>query len=57
MKQKETPYLTPAPLTEPQLKQVYGPNRQAERQERVAGKTALQSIRKAAKKHGRLEEL
>jgi putative addiction module CopG family antidote len=57
MEREESSYLNPAPLTEGQLKEVYQPNSQAERQERLAGRTALKSIRRAAKKQSGIENL
>jgi len=49
-------YLSPPPLTELQLKEIYGSNPQAECRERVAAYTALKSIRGAVKKHCGIEE-
>ena len=57
MEREESSYLNPAPLSEGQLKEVYQPNLQAERQERLAGRTALKSIRRAAKKQNGIENL
>lgn len=57
MEREESSYLNPPPLTEPQLREIYGPNPQAERRERIAGRTALRSIRRAAKKHRGIEDL
>jgi Arc/MetJ-type ribon-helix-helix transcriptional regulator len=57
MEREETSYLNPPPLTQPELREVYGPDPEAERQERLAAETALRSIRKAAKRHRRIEEL
>ena len=51
MEREENAYLNPPPLTEQQLREVYAPNPQANRQERIAGRASLKSIRKAAKKH------
>jgi putative addiction module CopG family antidote len=57
MEREESSYLNPPPLTERELKEVYGSNPEAERQERIAGRTALKSIRRTAKKHRGIEEL
>jgi len=57
MEREETSYLNPPPLTQSQWKEIYGPNPEAERQERLAAHTVLKSIRKAAKQHGSIEEL
>jgi putative addiction module CopG family antidote len=57
MEREESSYLNPPPLTEQQLREIYTPNQQADRQERIAGRTALKSIRKAAKKHRNIDEL
>jgi putative addiction module CopG family antidote len=57
MEREENSYLNPPPLTEEQLREVYGSDAKAERRERIAGRTALKSIRRAAKKHRSIEEL
>jgi putative addiction module CopG family antidote len=57
MEREETSYLNPPPLTEPQLKEIYGPNPEAERRERLAAATTIKSIRKVAKKHRGTEKL
>ena len=57
MEREESSYLNPAPLTELQLKEIYRPDPKAEHQERLAGRTALQSIRRAARKHSNIETL
>ena len=57
MEREETSYLNPPPLTDQQLKEIYGPNPEAERKERMAGRTALRSIRRAAKKHRSIDDL
>jgi Arc/MetJ-type ribon-helix-helix transcriptional regulator len=57
MERDEASYLNPPPLTDYQLSEVYAPDPQAEQEERVAGATALKSIRKAAKKHRGIERL
>jgi putative addiction module CopG family antidote len=57
MEREETSYLNPPPLTKAQLREIYGPNPEAERHEQLAAGTALRSIRRAAKQHGRIEEL
>lgn len=57
MEREESSYLNPPPLTEQQLREIYGPNEKAERQERIAGRTALKSIRRTARKHRNIEDL
>jgi putative addiction module CopG family antidote len=57
MEREESSYLNPAPLTEQQLREIYKPNRQTDRRERIAGRAALKSIRNAAKRHGRIDDL
>jgi putative addiction module CopG family antidote len=57
MEREESSYLNPLPLTEQQLREIYAPNPLAERRERLAGRTALNSIRRAAKKHRGIEDL
>jgi len=57
MEREEASYLNPPPLTESQLKEIYGPDPKAERQERLAASTTLKSIRSAVKKHGSIDEL
>jgi putative addiction module CopG family antidote len=57
MEREENSYLNPPPLTEQQLRKVYGPDQKGERQERSAGRTALKSIRRAAKKHRSIDDL
>jgi putative addiction module CopG family antidote len=57
MEREENSYLNPPRLTEQQLREVYGSNQKADRQERTAGCTALRSIRRAAKKHRGIDEL
>ena len=57
MEREENSYLNPPPLTEQQLREIYGPNRKAENQERIAGRTAVKSIRRGAKRHRSLEDL
>lgn len=57
MEREENSYLNPAPLTEQQLREIYGRNPHADRQERIAGRVVVASIRKAAKKHRNIEEL
>ena len=57
MEREEASYLNPPPLTEQQLREIYGPNLKAERQERIAGRTALKSIRRAARKRRSIEDL
>lgn len=53
MEREENSYLNPAPLSDHQLREIYGPSPDAERQERIAARTVLRSIRSAAKKHSR----
>lgn len=57
MEREETSYLNPTPLTESELKEIYGPDPEAERRERLGAGTAIKSIRKAASKHQNLGEL
>jgi putative addiction module CopG family antidote len=57
MEREENSYLNPPGLTEQQLREVYGSHQKADRQERTAGRTALRSIRRAAKKHRGIDEL
>ena len=57
MEREESSYLNPPPLTEQQLHVIYRPDPHADRQERIAGRTTLKSIRKAAKKHRSIDDL
>ena len=57
MERQESSYLNPSPLTERQLHEIYGPNPEADRQEQIAGRTSLNSIRKAVKKRRSIEDL
>jgi len=57
MEREESSYLNPLPLSNDQLKEIYIDNVEGERQERMAGKTALKSIRKAAKKNRSIGDL
>jgi len=57
MEREENSYLNPPPLSESQLREIYGPNPKAERQERIAARTALRSIRRVARKHRSIEDL
>ena len=57
MEREESSYLNPPPLTDQQLREIYQPNPQADRQERIAGRTALKSIRKTARKHRSIDDL
>jgi putative addiction module CopG family antidote len=57
MEREESSYLNPLPLTEPQLREIYKPDAQAERRERLAGRASLKSIRKAAKKQRSIDDL
>ncbi len=57
MEREESSYLNPLPLTERQLREIYEPNALADRKERIAGRTALESIRRAAKKHRSIDDL
>jgi putative addiction module CopG family antidote len=57
MERDESSYLNPRPLTEQQLREIYKPNPEADRQERIAGRTSLKSIRKAARKHRSIDDL
>jgi len=57
MEREENSYLNPPPLSEQEFREIYAPNPQAERQERAAGRASLKSIRKAARKHGSVDDL
>ena len=57
MEREESSHLNPPPLTDQQLKEIYAPNSEAERHERIAARTALKSIRKAAKKVRSIDDL
>ena len=57
MERDENSYLNPRPLNEEQLREIYGPNPQADREERIAGRTSMQSIRRAAKKQTSIDDL
>ena len=57
MEREESSYLNPPSLTEHQLREIYGPNSAAERQERIARRTLYKSIRKVAKKHKTIDDL
>ena len=57
MEREGSSYLNPPPLTKQQLREIYRPDPQADRQERIAGRTTLKSIRKAAKKHRSIDDL
>jgi putative addiction module CopG family antidote len=57
MEREESSYLNPPPLTELQLREIYQPNRQADRQERSAGRVSLRSIRNAARKNRSIDDL
>ena len=57
MEREESSYLNPPPLTGQQLREIYRPNPQADRQEQIAGRTSLRSIRKAAKQHRSIDDL
>jgi len=53
MEAEDRSYLNPPPLTPAELEEIYGPNPEAEAQERAVGRAALRSIRRAAKKGSR----
>ena len=57
MEREESSYLNPPPLTQEQLREIYKPDAQTERQERIAGRAAVKSVRRAAKKHPGIEYL
>jgi len=57
MEREEASYLNPPPLTHSQLKEVYGPNPEAERREHLAARATLKSIHRATKRHRSIEEL
>ena len=57
MEREESSYLNPPPLTKQQLREIYEPNPRADRQERIAGRASLKSIRRAAKRHRSIDDL
>ena len=57
MEREESSYLNPPPLTEPQMREIYAPDSQAERRERDAARAALKGVRKAAKKRSSIDDL
>ena len=57
IEREESSYLNAPRLTETQLNEIYRSNPQTERQERIAGRTALKSIRRAAKNLMAVENL
>jgi len=57
MEREESSYLNPPPLSDWQLKEIYAPDLKAERKERIAARTALKSIRNAAKKGRSIDDL
>ena len=57
MERQESSYLNPPPLTDEQLKEVYRSDPDTERQESIAGRTAVKSIRRSARKGRKLEGL
>jgi putative addiction module CopG family antidote len=57
MEREESSYLNPPPLSELQLREIYRSNPQGDRQERIAGRTALKSIRTVAKKKRSVDDL
>ena len=57
MEREECSYLNPPPLTENQLREIYRPNAEIDRKERIAGRTVLKSVRRASKKSRTIEDL
>ena len=57
MEREESSYLNPPPLTDQQLREIYQPDPRTDRRERIAGGTALRSIRRAARKHRSIDDL
>ncbi|HEY0457411.1 MAG TPA: type II toxin-antitoxin system ParD family antitoxin [Verrucomicrobiae bacterium] len=57
MEREESSYLNPPPLTEQQLREIYQSDPKAERQERIAGGSAVKSFRRAGRKHKNIDEL
>ena len=57
MEREESSYLNPSPLTKGQLREIYQPDQREEQRERIAGRTSINSIRKAARKHRSIEDL
>lgn len=57
MEREESSYLNPPPLTEQQMREIYAPDSQAERQERDAARATLKGVRKAAKKRSSIDDL
>jgi putative addiction module CopG family antidote len=57
MEREESSYLNPLPLTEQELREVYKPNAQAERRERIAAPTVHKGMRRAAKRHTSIQDL
>jgi len=57
MEREEKSYLNPAPLTEAQLQEIYRPDPESEHLERLAGRTAVKSIRKLTRKYKNLDAL
>lgn len=57
MEREESSYLNPPPLTEQQMREIYRPDPEAERKERIAGHTLVKSLRKVAKKHRSIDDL
>jgi len=45
-----------SPVASRYLKEIYAPNPKAERDERIAGRFAAKSIRRAAKKHSGIDD-
>jgi hypothetical protein len=57
MEREESSYLKSPPLPAQQLREIYELKPRAHRQERIAGRASLKSIRKAAKKHRSIDDL
>ena len=57
MEREELSYLNPAPLTESQLREIYGRDPEAERRERAAASGLVKTIRRVVKKHRGIDDL
>jgi putative addiction module CopG family antidote len=57
MEREESSYLNPRPLSGAELKEIYAPSQKANKQEVIAGKKILRSIRRAGKRHASIEDL
>ena len=57
MERQESSYLNPPPLTQQQLNEIYRPNPESDRREKIAAGKTLKAIRSIARKHRSLEAL